>query len=298
MSWRSPVHSARVLGILALSLLWLMPARPVRGQTSFTWGSVETVDTGVIGLSSAAGRSIAGLSDGTGQSWDAVFLKNGQVFHAVRTSGGWGVSEALSSSGITARDPQIARIMNVLNVVWEDSRSGHPEIWTRRFAGGVWTPEECLTCDGARSAAPSLCGDDDEGYLAYEEGDAGSAQVMARVWSGSAWGAPSQLCSNLVSVPGSPDLSGPLAVRVQPNPARESATFQLMLPAAGPVSVRVLDASGRCIRDFGAMSLPRGASVLTWDRRDGAGRRAPSGIYFLAVRSGQTAIRKHLVVLN
>ena len=71
-----------------------------------------------------------------------------------------------------------------------------------------------------------------------------------------------------------------------PNPAR--GPVRLSLPRAappGPLSVVILDAAGRRVRDL-SRDVAAGPVEVAWDLRDGAGRRVPPGLYFASVRLG------------
>ena len=52
------------------------------------------------------------------------------------------------------------------------------------------------------------------------------------------------------------------------------------------------------MRDRGTVSLPAGASALTWDRKVDIGRKAPSGVYFVSVRSASASIRTRVILLK
>lgn len=191
-----------LLGALGLAflVLQLTAASPALAQDiEFTWGSPEEIDAGLIDLSTVAGRSVQGIPDGTGELWEVVYSKNGRVCRAARAGGTWGAGEALSPEGVVARNPQVARTSEVLHVVWEDSRTGHPEIWTRRYANGAWTAEECLTEDATRSGAPSLDATGSLAFLAWQDGVGGLARVYLSTWDGTAWSA-----GELVSLSGTP----------------------------------------------------------------------------------------------
>ena len=69
-------------------------------------------------------------------------------------------------------------------------------------------------------------------------------------------------------------------LRPQPNPARETAQLQWTLPRATRTQIRIADVHGRLVRGWSA-SLAAGAHSLTWNLRDGAGRRVPAGTYFV-----------------
>lgn len=185
-------------GSIAVALLVAVGALSPAIGAEFTWYPTETVDLGLVEVSSEAGRSVVGLADGTAENWDVVYLKDGRVHHVARTAAMWGTPEPLSPEGITARTPQIARTGNVLHVVWEDSRQGIPEIWTRRWEAGVWSPETCLTGDGVPSSAPSLAADQ-RCVLAWQDLAAGQGRVFAAFFQDGAWAAPEPVSAAGVS---------------------------------------------------------------------------------------------------
>jgi hypothetical protein len=41
-------------------------------------------------------------------------------------------------------------------VIFEDDRTGHPEVWAKRKILGAWGPDSCVTCDEFDSARPAL----------------------------------------------------------------------------------------------------------------------------------------------
>ncbi len=78
-----------------------------------------------------------------------------------------------------------------------------------------------------------------------------------------------------------------LAVRGPfPNPFNPSAVFALDLPTAGMVRATVYDVKGRRVRSLLDRALPAGRHRLVWDGRDGHGRDAASGVYWLRLDAG------------
>ncbi len=73
----------------------------------------------------------------------------------------------------------------------------------------------------------------------------------------------------------------------RPNPFRfgDSVTLSFVLPSAGPVSVRVVDVAGRRVADLLDETLAAGSHRVAWDGRGDGGNPAPSGVYFIAVRT-------------
>jgi hypothetical protein len=82
--------------------------------------------------------------------------------------------------------------------------------------------------------------------------------------------------------------SGPLRLEAaRPNPFRfgDSVTLSFVLPSAGPVSVRVYDVAGRRVADLLDETLAAGTHRVAWDGRGETGAPAPSGVYFIALRT-------------
>jgi subtilisin family serine protease len=110
-------------------------------------------------------------------------------------------------------------------------------------------------------------------------------------------GLPSGLTA-LQWVPGTP--RGPEAlvlVPAGPNPytrggppAAVRVTLSAAAPPSSPGSVRLVDATGRRVRTLWSGTLERGAWITaTWDGRDGDGRDARPGIYFVVAQAAGRA---------
>jgi hypothetical protein len=82
-----------------------------------------------------------------------------------------------------------------------------------------------------------------------------------------------------------------------PNPARGPVRLALRLPAAGALSVTILDVAGRRVRDLSRTVSP-GPAELAWDLRDDAARRVSPGLYFASVRLGPARATRSILVLE
>lgn len=90
-----------------------------------------------------------------------------------------------------------------------------------------------------------------------------------------------------------PPATASLALGATPNPFREAARVTFSLPRAGAASLAVLDLQGRHVRTLRSGVLASGPQTITWDGRDEAGTRAPSGLYFLRLETGgETLVRR------
>lgn len=86
--------------------------------------------------------------------------------------------------------------------------------------------------------------------------------------------------------------------RPRPNPSRGGATISFTLDRAAATRVLIVDVTGRVVRTISSRSLPAGAHDVSWDGRDGAGRRVSSGVYFAIVRAGDRELRTRVALLR
>lgn len=112
--------------LLAAALL--QPGVPALATVA--WDAVEPVDQPVTEVASTSGASTL-YANG---AWHVVYCRDGQVRHRARYAGGWLGVETVSTSPATARDPHLAWTGSTLYVVWEDDRTGFPEVWVRTSA--------------------------------------------------------------------------------------------------------------------------------------------------------------------
>ena len=69
----------------------------------------------------------------------------------------------------------------------------------------------------------------------------------------------------------------------RPNPFNHASTIRLDLPRTAPVSVRILDPSGRRVRTLMEGTARAGSYTRTWDGKDENGRECGGGVYFISV---------------
>jgi hypothetical protein len=112
--------------------------------------------------------------------------------------------------------------------------------------------------------------------------------VALQVDGDHAWSAPIWVHAHVdpASVP-AVDAADPRRLRAVPDPFTRGTTLQLAPIGEGESAlpgrvdrVRVLDPSGRLVRDLGPARGPEPAT-WTWDGDDEAGREVPPGVYFL-----------------
>jgi hypothetical protein len=103
--------------------------------------------------------------------------------------------------------------------------------------------------------------------------------------------APQFIVSQLTGIEESQPLNAvTTGLRCSPMPFRSNARLQFSMNAAGSALVEVFDAAGNLVRTLADRSIAAGEHAVTWDGRDGDGRRVCTGIYLarLTVGSGRT----------
>ncbi len=99
-----------------------------------------------------------------------------------------------------------------------------------------------------------------------------------------------------VDVPGGAPATSRLSLSApHPNPSRGASAFTLSLPARGRVEMRVYDVRGALVRTVADGALEGGTHTLAWDGRGADGRRAPSGVYMVQVRTPGAAFTRRVV---
>jgi hypothetical protein len=98
----------------------------------------------------------------------------------------------------------------------------------------------------------------------------------------------------VVSVPEEEATPGDLEISLAgPNPFRSATQFTVSLAKESELSVRVVDATGRLVRELYSGVRPSGTHAFDWDGGSQLGARATAGMYFVVVESGsQNAVRR------
>lgn len=174
------LRRVKVLAVASIAVLFAATARA--GSDEIEWEPTEIIDTGVLDVSGTSGRSVLFAFD----AWHVVYEKSGEVFHRARSASGWGPIEQLTDDPAESRNPHIGFGGDFLHLVWEDERTGHFEVWTRRWNGSIWSEEECLTCDATLSTAAVVAGMGDLAQVVWQEGSSPSS-IRGRRFEDGAW---------------------------------------------------------------------------------------------------------------
>lgn len=89
-----------------------------------------------------------------------------------------------------------------------------------------------------------------------------------------------EIANGLVGVPPA-QLAAGVALAASPNPFGTTARIRYTLPVAGEARVEVYGIDGRRVATLASGVHSAGSHAAAWDGRDGAGARAPAGIYFV-----------------
>ena len=94
--------------------------------------------------------------------------------------------------------------------------------------------------------------------------------------------------------------TGPRSYLLQnhPNPFTSATTISYHLPAAGWVSLKVYDNSGRLARTLVNGIEQRGLTTVEWNGRDNDGREVASGIYFYRLISSDSGQTRKMIVIR
>jgi hypothetical protein len=128
----------------------------------------------------------------SGGRWHIVYVRaGGLALHRAQEGAAWGAPVPIGDDTAAAHDPRIAAAdptEPTLLAAWDDARTGHQEVWTRRHDGVGWLPQECITCDAEPSRAPVVVSLGTRYFVAWEEESLGVRRVRGRFSSAGAWG--------------------------------------------------------------------------------------------------------------
>jgi chitodextrinase len=83
-----------------------------------------------------------------------------------------------------------------------------------------------------------------------------------------------------------------------PNPFAGSTAIAFVLPRAGRVTAEVVTIDGRLVARLSDGYAIPGRHSISWDGRDGGGRRVASGVYFYRVEFGSQTVTRKMVNLR
>lgn len=87
----------------------------------------------------------------------------------------------------------------------------------------------------------------------------------------------------------------------QPNPFRSGdhvTAIRFELPETAPVSLKILDVSGRLVRTLVGGSLEAGPHTVQWDGRNDRGEQVGSGVFFYVLSAGKENAARQMLLLR
>ncbi|MBK8164792.1 MAG: T9SS type A sorting domain-containing protein [bacterium] len=85
---------------------------------------------------------------------------------------------------------------------------------------------------------------------------------------------------------------------VHPNPFNPRTQFEFELPVAAATNLSIFNAQGRRVVTLLDGQMPAGRKEVTWDGRDGSGRRLPAGVYIYRLQSGALGVTGKAILLK
>lgn len=84
----------------------------------------------------------------------------------------------------------------------------------------------------------------------------------------------------------------------RPNPFNPATTVGFVVPASGRVELAIYDLAGRRVKTLVDARLTASEYERTWDGTDEVGRRLPSGVYFLKLKTAAGADERKMVMVK
>jgi hypothetical protein len=163
-----------------------------------------------------------------------------------------------------------------LDLVWTDDRTGTKHVWYREYDAGQWSLDHRVSGSPVDAALPCICkGADGALDVVWRDARDGNYELYGRALR---FGA-SDLAEGMLP-------ARRLAVRCVPNPCRGSTWFELQLPTAARVELRIYDVTGRRVRNLVDRILPPGYQKIPWNGASEQGGFLSTGVYFYRLASG------------
>ncbi len=217
-----------------------------------------------------------------------------QIYYRRRGPAGWENEIPLTNESATHYHPSLAAADGEAALAyWKNEDGTNSEIYVRRRVAGAWTGTVRITNAAGASELPCLvAGPNRNLHLAWVDSRDGNQEIYYREYIDPSNGTE----DGDTGPPPPPDVR--LALTISPNPFGAATSIELSVPEACAASVAIYDASGRRVRSLLSGPVPRGASRVAWDGRDGAGRRLSPGVYFARARAGKLRLERKILILR
>jgi len=177
-------------------------------------------------------------------------------------------------------------------VAWTDWRGPFTDVYSQRVtADGVvlWAVDGDAVCTAAEYQ-----------FLGGMTSDGEGGALMS--WSDCRDLAPDVYAERVgpngpvTRVDGPPSVDAFQVLQNYPNPFAETTDIEVELPGNVNVVTEVFDVGGRRLRADAWGTLPLGWNRLTIHGRDERARELPSGVYFLRITAGNSAVTRKIVI--
>jgi hypothetical protein len=215
-----------------------------------------------------------------------IFLTAGGV--TVNNVAKWnGTTWSALGTGVNGRVFDLTSVGNELFVTGEFTHAGgQPVGYAAKWNGTTWS----ALGSGLDAEGHGLFTQNDQVWIGGEfvrAGTTGSSRVAR-------WTAEETTTST-------PVVARPAGLQLhpaRPNPFSAATHISFTLDRPGDVVVDVVAVNGARVRRIERPGLEAGAHTMTWDGRDAHGRRVAAGVYWVSLRSGDSADGQKLVVVR
>lgn len=263
------------------------------------------------GEDSAVSRSSQGAyapclaSDAAGNYhlvWEDWQDGNAEIYYRRydRAGGTWGPETRITAEPWRSRAPVlVCRGDSLVDVFWEDDRSGYYQIMSRTAFRGSWGTDTTLTTGWVDSRCPAVCADI-RGNLHLVWSGFGVVPATARpaLFSMSDMVNPWPKAGPAATA--TPLPAGPFPVSVFPNPAAGPAliAFRDDRGTGADCAVAIYAVTGQLVRTINPGAATGESRLVAWDGRDDRGRAVAGGVYLIAVHQGRRTATARLVMVR
>jgi hypothetical protein len=245
-----------------------------------------------------SGEEPTGTPARIGFDGDAVWTTpyEGTATVRIEPGDGFGGMQWVVDPGTAAR---------VRDVVLDDPEGPYAVAWSPDPAGGARVLVYDRGVDGGGAAAGGASGAAASRtvriVLEPAAGATAVGEIVLRGWRSASWdGSPvfTQAGAVLAALPANAAAAVPAVLRARPNPFVATTEIVYSLPAAGRVSLRLFDVTGRLVRTLVSGRMEAGVHRTAWDGRDGRGRAMGSGVYFVQFDAAGITASQRLLMLR